>query len=79
MYVSDVARGHDFDLLKKLVLPDGTILRCQHHTLPTHDYIFTDPSHDGITMLKLWNLNKGYFFFNHGEGITCGDHLAITF
>lgn len=58
VYVSDAVGGHDFDLLKKLVLPDGTILRCQHHALPTRDCIFTDPSHDGITMLKLWNLNK---------------------
>lgn len=58
VYVSDAVGGHDFDLLKKLILPDGTILRCQHYALPTRDCIFTDPSHDGITMLKLWNLNK---------------------
>eukprot|EP01018_Ginkgo_biloba_P037086 Gb_07183 [translate_table: standard] len=58
IYVSDSVGGHDFDLLKKVVLPDGTILRCQHYALPTRDCIFTDPLHDGISMLKLWNLNK---------------------
>ncbi len=29
MYVSDRPRRHDFDLLRRLVLPDGSILRAQ--------------------------------------------------
>ncbi|KAG6431361.1 hypothetical protein SASPL_109440 [Salvia splendens] len=38
VYVSDKVGRHDLDLLRKLVLPDGTILRCQHYALPVGDY-----------------------------------------
>ncbi|XP_061360381.1 galactinol--sucrose galactosyltransferase-like [Gastrolobium bilobum] len=58
IYVSDSVGKHNFKLLKKLILPDGTILRCQHYALPTRDCLFEDPLHDGKTMLKIWNLNK---------------------
>ncbi|KAL0441020.1 UNVERIFIED_CONTAM: Galactinol--sucrose galactosyltransferase [Sesamum radiatum] len=58
IYVSDSVGKHDFELLKRLVLPDGTVLRCQHYALPTRDCLFEDPLHDGKTMLKIWNLNK---------------------
>ncbi|RDX62786.1 Galactinol--sucrose galactosyltransferase, partial [Mucuna pruriens] len=58
IYVSDSVGNHNFKLLKKLVLPDGSILRCQHYALPTRDCLFVDPLHDGKTMLKIWNLNK---------------------
>ncbi|KAK7316462.1 hypothetical protein VNO77_35517 [Canavalia gladiata] len=58
IYVSDTVGNHNFDLLKKLVLPDGSILRCEHYALPTRDCLFADPLHDGKTMLKIWNLNK---------------------
>ncbi|KAI3503468.1 hypothetical protein L1887_31910 [Cichorium endivia] len=58
IYVSDSVGKHNFDLLKTLVLPDGSILRCQYYALPTHDCLFEDPLHDGKTMLKIWNLNK---------------------
>ncbi|KAI7724879.1 hypothetical protein M8C21_025805 [Ambrosia artemisiifolia] len=58
IYVSDSVGQHNFDLLKSLVLPDGSILRCQHYALPTRNCLFEDPLHDGKTMLKIWNLNK---------------------
>ncbi|XP_065879929.1 galactinol--sucrose galactosyltransferase-like [Euphorbia lathyris] len=58
IYVSDSVGKHNFKLLKRLVLPDGSILRCQHYALPTRDCLFHDPLHDGKTMLKIWNLNK---------------------
>ncbi|OIT33682.1 PREDICTED: probable galactinol--sucrose galactosyltransferase 5 [Nicotiana attenuata] len=58
IYVSDSVGQHNFDLLKTLVLPDGSILRCQHYALPTRDCLFEDPLHNGKTMLKIWNLNK---------------------
>ncbi|KAL8140792.1 hypothetical protein V2J09_006813 [Rumex salicifolius] len=58
IYVSDCVGQHDFGLLKRLVLPDGSILRCCHYALPTRDCLFEDPLHDGKTMLKIWNLNK---------------------
>ncbi|KAJ6691020.1 hypothetical protein OIU74_015660 [Salix koriyanagi] len=58
IYVSDSVGKHNFPLLKKLVLPDGSILRCICYALPTRDCLFKDPLHDGNTMLKIWNLNK---------------------
>ncbi|XP_030544785.1 probable galactinol--sucrose galactosyltransferase 5 [Rhodamnia argentea] len=58
IYISDKVGQHDFELLRRLVLPDGSILRCEHYALPTRDCIFVDPLHDGKTMLKIWNLNK---------------------
>ncbi|KAK9272818.1 hypothetical protein L1049_003196 [Liquidambar formosana] len=58
IYVSDSVGKHNFQLLKTLVLPDGTILRCEYYALPTKDCLFVDPLHDGKTMLKIWNLNK---------------------
>ncbi|KAI5004975.1 hypothetical protein ZWY2020_032218 [Hordeum vulgare] len=58
IYVSDSVGSHDFALLRRLALPDGTILRCEHHALPTRDCLFLDPLHDGRTMLKIWNVNR---------------------
>ncbi|KAJ0230921.1 galactinol--sucrose galactosyltransferase 5 [Hirschfeldia incana] len=58
IYISDCVGQHDFDLLKRLVMPDGSILRCEYYALPTRDRFFEDPLHDGKTMLKIWNLNK---------------------
>ncbi|PIA52521.1 hypothetical protein AQUCO_01000414v1 [Aquilegia coerulea] len=58
IYVSDNVGKHDFELLKSLALPDGSILRCESYALPTRDCLFEDPLHDGKTLLKIWNLNK---------------------
>lgn len=58
IYVSDKVGEHDFKLLKSFVLPDGSLLRCEHYALPTKDCLFEDPLHDGKTMLKIWNYNK---------------------
>ncbi|XP_057519416.1 stachyose synthase [Amaranthus tricolor] len=58
IYVSDSLGGHDFDLLKKLVYPDGTIPKCQHFALPTRDVLFENPLFDQKTILKIWNFNK---------------------
>ncbi|XP_022953244.1 stachyose synthase-like [Cucurbita moschata] len=58
VYVSDSVGGHDFDLIKKLAYPDGTIPRCQHFALPTRDCLFKNPLFDNKTVLKIWNLNK---------------------
>lgn len=57
IYVSDGVGEHDFALLKSLALPDGSILRCAYYALPTRDCLFSDPLHDGKTMLKIWNVN----------------------
>ncbi|KAM7526975.1 hypothetical protein LguiB_030385 [Lonicera macranthoides] len=58
IYVSDSLGGHDFDLLKKLVFPDGTISKCQYFALPTRDCLFKNPLFDSKTVLKIWNFNK---------------------
>ncbi|KAJ7963496.1 Alkaline alpha-galactosidase seed imbibition protein [Quillaja saponaria] len=57
IYVSDKPGHHDFKLLKKLVLPDGSILRAKLPGRPTRDCLFSDPARDGKSLLKIWNLN----------------------
>ncbi|KAK6920610.1 Glycosyl hydrolases 36 [Dillenia turbinata] len=56
--VSDKAGSHDFKILKKLVLPDGSVLRARYAGRPTRDCLFKDPVMDGKSLLKIWNLNK---------------------
>ncbi|KAJ4829238.1 Tethering factor for nuclear proteasome sts1 [Turnera subulata] len=58
VYVSDCLGGHDFDLLKKLVYPDGTIPKCTNFALPTRDCLFKNPLFDHQSILKIWNFNK---------------------
>lgn len=58
IYVSDKPGNHDFDLLSKLVLPDGSILRARLPGRPTADCLFSDPARDGKSILKIWNLNE---------------------
>ncbi|CAI9779689.1 unnamed protein product [Fraxinus pennsylvanica] len=58
VYVSDAPGKHNFDLLKKLVLPDGSILRAQLPGRPTKDCLFSDPARDGVSLLKIWNMNE---------------------
>lgn len=58
IYVSDKPGNHNFELLKKLVLPDGSVLRAQLPGRPTVDCLFVDPARDGTSLLKVWNLNK---------------------
>ncbi|CAA2998304.1 probable galactinol--sucrose galactosyltransferase 2 isoform X2 [Olea europaea subsp. europaea] len=43
IYVSDKPGKHNFELLKKQVLPDGLILRVQLPGRPTVDCLFADP------------------------------------
>ncbi|KAH7856680.1 hypothetical protein Vadar_004176 [Vaccinium darrowii] len=43
VYVSDKPGKHDFKILKKLVLPDGSILRAKYAGRPTRDCLFQDP------------------------------------
>ncbi|XP_062187056.1 probable galactinol--sucrose galactosyltransferase 2 [Phragmites australis] len=58
IYVSDKPGNHNFDLLRKIVLPDGSVLRAQLPGRPTRDCLFSDPARDGASLLKIWNLNK---------------------
>lgn len=58
VYVSDKPGMHDFKILKKLVLPDGSVLRAKYAGRPTRDCLFLDTVMDGKSLLKIWNLNK---------------------
>ncbi|KAH7857612.1 hypothetical protein Vadar_014538 [Vaccinium darrowii] len=58
VYVSDKPGKHDFKILKKLVLPDGSILKAKYARRPTRDCFFQDPVMDGRSLLKIWNMNK---------------------
>jgi hypothetical protein len=53
VYVSDRPGQHDFDILRRLVLPDGSVLRCQLPGRPTPDCLLCDVSRDGKTVLKV--------------------------
>lgn len=46
-FSSDKPGNHNFDLLKKLILPDGSVLRAQLPGRPTRDCLFADPARDG--------------------------------
>ncbi|KAL1323407.1 hypothetical protein HN51_033757 [Arachis hypogaea] len=58
VYVSDKPGNHDFEILKKLVLPNGSVLRARFAGRPTRDCLFKDPVMDGKSLLKIWNMNK---------------------
>ncbi|XP_027942108.1 probable galactinol--sucrose galactosyltransferase 2 isoform X2 [Vigna unguiculata] len=46
VYVSDKPGNHDFKILKKLVLPNGSVLRARFAGRPTRDCLFEDPVMD---------------------------------
>ncbi|GAV70578.1 LOW QUALITY PROTEIN: Raffinose_syn domain-containing protein [Cephalotus follicularis] len=58
VYVSDRPGRHDFKILKRLVLPDGSVLRAKNPGRPSQDCLSNDPVMDAKSLLKIWNLNK---------------------
>ncbi|MEI6084102.1 MAG: Sip1-related alpha-galactosidase, partial [Verrucomicrobiota bacterium] len=58
VYVSDKPDGHNFDVLRKLVLSDGSVLRAERPGLPTRDCLFHDVTQEDV-LLKIWNTNPG--------------------
>lgn len=56
VYVSDKPDAHDFALLRKMVLPDGTVLRADGPGRPTRDCLFHDPTKEDV-LLKIFNRN----------------------
>ncbi|EPS67528.1 hypothetical protein M569_07242 [Genlisea aurea] len=58
VYVSDKPGKHDFEILKRLVLPDGSVLRAKYPGRPSRDCLFADPVSDGKSLLKIWNMNN---------------------
>jgi raffinose synthase len=57
VYVSDTPDGHNFDLLKKLVLSDGTVLRADNVGRATRDCLFADVTREPV-LLKVFNYNR---------------------
>ena len=53
VYISDRPGQHDFDLLRRLVLPDGSVLRGSLPGRPTRDSLFVDPLRNGTHLLKV--------------------------
>lgn len=39
-------------------MPDGSVLRARLPGRPTKDCLFSDPARDGVSLLKIWNMNK---------------------
>jgi raffinose synthase len=71
VYVSDKVGAHDFELLRKVVLSDGSVLRADYPGRPTLDYLFADPLREPVP-LKIFNLNGdcgviGVFNAQHGS------------
>jgi len=69
VYVSDTPDKHDFDLMLKLVLSDGSVLRADFPGRPTLDCLFGDVTCDPV-LLKVFNYNRdcaviGVFNCNH--------------
>lgn len=59
VYVSDVPEHHDPALLRRLVLPNGEILRAAQPARPTLDCLFADVLRDRVSALKIFSLNAG--------------------
>jgi len=57
VYVSDKPGQHNAELLRKLVLEDGSVLRPKTNALPTLDCLFRDPQVPGGGLLQIWSLN----------------------
>ena len=53
IYVSDKPGQHNFDLLRRLILPDGSILRPLLPGRPTADCLFLDVLRDDKSLLKV--------------------------
>ena len=78
VYVSDKVGKHDFDLLRKLVLSDGTVLRADYPGRPTPDCLYTDPKRDQ-SLLKIFNLNGDCGIvgvFNVRHDISLGERVS---
>lgn len=57
VYVSDAPNDHDFALLKKMVMSDGSVLRANGVGRPTRDCLFADVTREPV-LLKVFNHNR---------------------
>jgi len=54
LYVSDKPGEHNFELLRKLVRPDGSVLRADYPGRPTYDCLYRDVTKEDM-LLKIFN------------------------
>jgi raffinose synthase len=62
VYVSDRPGAHDFALLRRLVLSDGTVLRADGVGRPAPDCLFSDVTREPV-LLKVFNTNRDCIVF----------------
>lgn len=60
---SDKPGQHDFEILRRLVLPDGSVLRAKYPGRPSRDCLFNDPVMDGKRYLLQSYLSVYSFLF----------------
>jgi raffinose synthase len=65
VYISDKPGRHDPTLLARLALPGGRLLQPLLPGRPCRDTLFVDVCGDGVSALKVWNMNA------------CGGVLAL--
>jgi len=59
IYVSDFPGKHNKELLRRLVMPSGKVLRTSIPARPTIDCMFKNVMQDGVSALKIWSSNIG--------------------
>jgi raffinose synthase len=79
VYVSDKPNGHDFELLKRLILSDGSLPRPLDIARPTRDSLFSDPTKEE-SVLKLFNTNAASYVVGafNARYRTSGDNKLET-
>jgi len=81
VYVSDKPGVHDFDLLRKLVLSDGSVPLADRPGVPTRDCLFHDPTQEDV-LLKIANTaaggTAGLVGVFHARYRGEGDNTALT-
>ena len=79
VYVSDTPEAHNFELLRKLVLSDGTVVRADNVGRPTRDCLFADVTREPV-LLKVFNYNRDCAvlgLFNANYHSNSGDQKPI--
>lgn len=70
VYVSDKPGEHNFELLRKLVLPDGHTLRTSRPAVPTAESVYVNPTTEEV-LYKIFSTNE------HPSGRVCSVALGV--
>lgn len=80
VYVTDEPNGHDINVLKSLVMSDGTVPMAIDMAMPTVDSLFKDPFKDDV-LFKMFNKNRDtdvVGIFNMKEGSVITDYVKAS-